>query len=104
MLNLIKPIPPVPPVEDQDITEVVATRLQNLGILVVRPVGPVFQVEMCNGSHTHEIMSKQADDLDYAIEAINELNPVVFFLYKVILSERGYTFRFNYIATQDDVQ
>lgn len=101
MLNLTKTVAPV---EDLDITEVVAIRLQNLGILVVRPAGPVFQIEMGNGNHTHEIMSRKANDLDYAIEAINELNPIVFFLYKVIKGEHGYTFRFNYIATQDDMQ
>ena len=85
--------------EPEDITGYVAQRLRDLEIHVVEIPGPVFQLEQAQGLIHFEVVSKIADDLDYAIEAINEYNPMVVFLREVTKEPNGkYKFRFQYIA------
>lgn len=85
--------------EPEDITGYVAQRLRDLEIYTVEIPGPTFQLEQANGASCFEVVSKIADDLDYAIAAINEYNPIVVFLREVTKEPSGkYKFRFQYLA------
>ena len=86
-------------IEPEDITGYVAQRLRDLDIFTIEIPGPVFQLEQANGACCFEVVSKIADDLDYAIAAINEYNPIVVFLREVTKEPSGkYKFRFQYLA------
>lgn len=85
--------------EPENITGYVAQRLRDLDIYTVEISGPVFQLEQANGACVFEVVSKIVDDLDYAIAAIKEYNPIVVFLREVTKEPSGkYKFRFQYLA------
>lgn len=85
--------------EPENITDYVAQRLRDLDIFTVEVKGPVFQLESASGDISLEIASHMADDLDYAINAIIEYNPIVIFIYQVTKEPNGkYKFRLQYLA------
>lgn len=88
------------PEEPEDFTSLVLERLRNLNVNVVRVPYPVIHLESSGPDLiTIEIISKIADDLDYAIAAINEYNPIIVFLREVTKEPNGkFKFRFQYIA------
>lgn len=97
MLDLNKPVPVK---EAQDITGYVAQRLRDLDIFVVELQGPVFQLDHAGSpALTLEVVTRIADDLDYAIAAISDYNPIVVFLREVTKEPSGeYKFRLQYLA------
>lgn len=99
MLELNRPEPPKP--ANEDITKNVANSLKSKGIKVIIVDSPVIKLENTADGFCLEMVSRRCDDIQYAIDAIVDYNPIVVFLRSVEFAEgTHYRIRFQYLALE----
>lgn len=85
-----------------DQTTYVSMALAKAGIIVKLTPSPLVHLETAGRGFCLEIVSRMADDLDYAIQAIIEAKPLVVFLREVTKEHNGYKFRYQYISYKEE--
>ncbi|CCI88788.1 hypothetical protein BN80_218 [Yersinia phage phiR1-RT] len=96
MIDLMKP--ESRPIFEGSIANYVVSRLKSLGINAINTEVPILSVETATGPVCLEMISRQTNDLNYAIQTIFDLNPTLVFIRDVCQhSDGNFIISFQYI-------
>lgn len=95
----------IPVTTTTDITLDVEETLKKHGVNVIIVPVPAFYIETEASGFTFEILTRMANDINYACSKIIEKNPEVVFLREVVRIDKDnepttYKFRYNYLKAQ----
>ncbi|ARB06006.1 hypothetical protein fHeYen901_233 [Yersinia phage fHe-Yen9-01] len=107
MVDLMKPVPkPVFGNEDGNIKNYVISRLKSLGLNVISVEAPLVLIETAGNQVSLEMVSRETNNLNYAIQTIFDLNPTVVFIRDVVEYNEttgNFIIRFQYIRINHEL-